>query len=546
MGISRKIISLNIGSLALFSLIFTLVLVWGLNGAFQEVTEGSAESLMVEKEAYIKDQVESAWLLLDKLAQDGKSAENVAQAQELLSALRYADGSGYFFAYQAETEGYTFAFHGTKTKLWGKKANLSKPDVKGFAFRQALVDAGRGGGGFVSYSYEKPTTKEVVGKLAYAKHHPGWNWVLVGGIYVDDIDASMATMKADMDHQKSNLLTILVVTALGVLLLASGASWWLARSLSGPLLKATNQVHVTSGEMSSSSGQIAETSQVLARQATDQAASLQESAATLEKLAAQARSNAESSSEVNRLMRMTGERVGATGEAMTEMTETMDGIRTSSDEISTILKTIEEIAFQTNLLALNAAVEAARAGDHGKGFAVVAEEVRGLAQRSADAALNTAGLIQSAISHALKGSEIVGRVSSEVDELVQNTRQVEEQVRDIVQASEDQSKNIDLVNDSVGKMDQGTQHVAATAEESAAASEEIAAQAGSLDGIVGALQSIVSGKTRVQQIQPEVSVAPRSYQRPQPVARPKPQVRAQAPSQVVALSSEDIEDFIEL
>jgi methyl-accepting chemotaxis protein len=544
MGISRKIISLNITSLALFSLVFTLVLVWGLNGAFKKVTEDSAQSLMAEKESYIKDQVESAWLLLDKLAQDGKSPENVAQAQELLSALRYADGSGYFFAYQAEPDGYSFAFHGTKANLWGKKANLSKPDVKGFAFRQALVNAGRSGGGFVSYSYEKPTTKEVVGKLAYAKHHPGWNWVLVGGIYVDDIEASMATMQSGMDSQKTNLLTILLVTAVGVLLLASGASWWLARSLSGPLLKVTNQVHVTSGEMSSSSGQIAETSQVLARQATDQAASLQESAATLEKLAAQARSNAKSSGEVNRLMKMTGDRVSATGEAMVEMTETMDGIRTSSDQISTILKTIEEIAFQTNLLALNAAVEAARAGDHGKGFAVVAEEVRGLAQRSADAALHTAGLIQSAIGHALKGTEIVGRVSSEVEELVQNTRQVEDQVREITQASEDQSRNIDVVNDSVGKMDQGTQNVAATAEESAAASEEIAAQAGSLDGIVGALQSIVSGKTRGLLVRPEQNYTVPVSQPRRPA--PSPRTRVPAQSQVVKFSDSDMEEFIEL
>ncbi len=492
MGISRKILSLNFGSLGLFCLVLAVVFFLGLHAAFDTVAENAEANLMAEKEAYIRDQVESTWLLLDKLAEGGKSPENIALAQKLLSSMRYADGSGYFFAYAKEAHGYSFAFHGTKPNLWGKEANLSKPDVTGFAFRQALVDAGKNGGGFVSYSYEKPTTKEVLGKLAYAKNHPGWDWTIVGGIYVDDIQETIGSMNAGMEKQKKELLTILLLSAVGLLLLASGASWWVAGSLSKPLMKATSRVHVTSVEMSSSASQIAETSQVLARQATDQAASLQESAATLEDLAAHARENAESSAEVDELMKTTGQRVGTTGEAMAEMTETMNGIRTSSDEISTIMKTIEGIAFQTNLLALNAAVEAARAGDHGKGFAVVAEEVRGLAKRSAEAAINTADLIQTAIGHASKGSEIVSRVSLEVEELVKNTREVEGKVQDIVTATNNQSQNIDLVNDSVGKMDQGTQHVAATAEESAAASEEIAAQAGSLEGIVGTLHGIVT------------------------------------------------------
>jgi len=178
------------------------------------------------------------------------------------------------------------------------------------------------------------------------------------------------------------------------------------------------------------------------------------------------------------------------------MVSSMTSIKESSNRVSKIIKTIDEIAFQTNILALNAAVEAARAGDAGMGFAVVADEVRNLAQRSAQAAKDTAGLIEEAITSASEGSRKVEQAAGGFAAITERVTEVKGLVDNVSDASNQQALGIDQVLQSIRQMERVTQTTAATAEESAAACEQLNAQADMTMRVVQRLETMVSHSRR--------------------------------------------------
>jgi methyl-accepting chemotaxis protein len=184
------------------------------------------------------------------------------------------------------------------------------------------------------------------------------------------------------------------------------------------------------------------------------------------------------------LMKETNRIVKAASHSMDGLINSMQEISTASQETSKIIKTIDEIAFQTNLLALNAAVEAARAGEAGAGFAVVADEVRSLAIRAADAARDTASLIEGTVKKVQTGSELVHKTGDDFDAVTQNISKVNLLVDEIAEASDDQAKGIDQVNIAVNEVDKVTQQNAANAEETASASEEMSVQAAQMKHFV--------------------------------------------------------------
>jgi methyl-accepting chemotaxis protein len=179
---------------------------------------------------------------------------------------------------------------------------------------------------------------------------------------------------------------------------------------------------------------------------------------------------------------------------MRALTDAMAEISRSSEETQKIVKTIDEIAFQTNLLALNAAVEAARAGEAGAGFAVVADEVRNLALRAADAARDTAALIEGTGGRIAEGSSLVGQTNEAFSEIASATGRVTDLLSEIAGASNEQAQGVEQINKAVTEMDKVVQSNAANAEESSSASEEMRSQAEQMQDLVGELVAMVEGR----------------------------------------------------
>ena len=283
-------------------------------------------------------------------------------------------------------------------------------------------------------------------------------------------------------------IAIGITTVLLVLL-----SFVVIRSITKPINRTVNDLNESADQVAAASNQVSSASQQLAEGSAQQAASLEETSSSLEEMGAMTKQNAENANMSDTLMKEAKQVVSRANGSMTQLSASMEDISKASEETSKIIRTIDEIAFQTNLLALNAAVEAARAGEAGAGFAVVADEVRNLALRAADAAKNTAVLIEGTVKKVKDGLELVTKTDEDFSEVAASTAKLAELIGEIAAASNEQARGIVQVNTAVQDMDNLTQQNAANAEESASASEEMNAQAEQMKGFVQELVRVVSG-----------------------------------------------------
>jgi methyl-accepting chemotaxis protein len=246
-------------------------------------------------------------------------------------------------------------------------------------------------------------------------------------------------------------------------------------------------------QIASAANQVASSSQSLAQGSSEQAATIEETSSVSAEINSMAQRATESSRATVEMMTASEASVGKTNQSMTEMVGAMEGINASSQKISKIIKVIDEIAFQTNILALNAAVEAARAGEAGMGFAVVADEVRNLAQRCAQAAKDTADLIEESIVRSNGGRVKVDEVAVAIHAITAETAKIKLAFEEINLGSVEQSHGIDQIGKAITQMEQVTQSSAASAEEGAAAAEQLNAQAEAMTEIVNRLKTMVDG-----------------------------------------------------
>lgn len=260
------------------------------------------------------------------------------------------------------------------------------------------------------------------------------------------------------------------------------------RALRAQLTSFLRDIAARADHVGQAAAQIVSSNHSLAQGTSQQAASVQETSASTEEINSMARRNSENARVAADLVKVSDARVAEANRSLQEMVKAMTEISASGDKISKIIKVIDDIAFQTNILALNAAVEAARAGEAGMGFAVVADEVRNLAQRSAQAARDTAVLIEDSIAKSNGGQVKVQQVAKAIHAITDQSAQIKTLVDEVHLGSQEQTRGIDQIGRAMLQMEQGTQKAATNAEQSAAAAEELTAQSAKLNEIVGILR----------------------------------------------------------
>jgi len=486
--------------------------------------ESYRKDLIASKKEYIKSEVDTALSALSKFIGDlealqteglrGETDEALKQAMleeaktkaaDLIKHLRYGPENKDYFWINDMTP--TMIMHPYKPQLNGKDLSGIKDPKGKKLFIEFVRVCKEKGEGFVDYYWPKYGADKPQPKLSFVKLFKKWNWIIGTGVYMDEIESAVQARKAMLDKRLDKIATqirdqvkeshsrvkkqiertlwIISAITLGMILLALGVSFlFTIRSISNPINSVVRKLSKGSEQVASAAHELSDSSQTLSEGASEQAASLEETSSSLEEISSMTKQNAENASQADSLMKNTNRIVVEAKEAMEKLTTAMDGIAKSSEETSKIIKTIDEIAFQTNLLALNAAVEAARAGEAGTGFAVVADEVRNLAMRAAEAAKDTATLIEQNVVQIGQGAEMVAQTNKTFSEVAQSADKAAQLVGEIALASNEQAQGIEQINRAIEEMDKVVQRSAANAEESASASEQLRAQAEEMKNIV--------------------------------------------------------------
>jgi methyl-accepting chemotaxis protein len=299
-----------------------------------------------------------------------------------------------------------------------------------------------------------------------------------------------------MRQEAGSSITVSLIGFSGLAVLCITAGFFILLNIarvSSRLGTLTDSLAGSSDQVQALAAGASQASEQMARLSSEQAASLGDTTSSAEQVTTMTGRNLENAESAAAVMKEVDENVRAGNRTLESMLVSMTEINSSSERIRKIIRVIEEIAFQTNILALNAAVEAARAGEAGMGFAVVADEVRNLAQRSSQAARDTAAMIEESISRSNDGGQKLSQLTEMIAAITASAAKVKTLVDSVSVGSHEQARGIEQISCSVRQMDQMTRNTSTSAQESAAASERLAEQAAVLNRVVTEVRGLVYG-----------------------------------------------------
>ena len=326
-------------------------------------------------------------------------------------------------------------------------------------------------------------------KVAFFDYYDKLDWHVVSSVYTDEL-------LDEVNHLRNIMLVIVIVSLILIILLTVLTS----NSIANPLAHSSKDLYQASSSIKSAAGQVSTSGQELASGASELAASVEEMTSSLEELQSIIEANTKVANEGELMARNNHQITVVKGkEMMNKLTVALEEISANSQKIVKIIKVIDDIAFQTNILALNAAVEAARAGEAGKGFAVVADQVKALAQKSAEAAKETADLIEKAVESVKAGQTYGDEVANAAAGSAEMSEKVGTILSEINKASTEQLKGANQVTKAVNQINTVVQQTASSSEELASAGEELLSQAEMLTQVVFNLAEIVQGAQKSEQ-----------------------------------------------
>lgn len=380
----------------------------------------------------------------------------------------------------------------------------------------------------------------------------------IGPQIAADIEEIELSYQSDQDElgpklvaSNSYLIKWIGGLCLAALILGVALAALITRGITGAMHRVIEELSNGAQQVAAASSQVSAASQSLAEGSSEQAAAIEETSSSLNEMASMTQQSAGNAEQTNTLIKDANQQVNQANDSMKALTASMEEIHQASEETSKIIQAIDGIAFQTNLLALNAAVEAARAGEAGAGFAVVADEVRSLAMRAADAAKNTAQMIEATTQKVKDGSDLVSKTHQAFTQVAELIVKVGEIAAEVAASSDEQAEGITQVNTAVADMDKVVQQNAANAEESASASEELNAQAEQMKVIVNHIMAMVSGTSITARTVSTRQDNPRrtttsSFNRRAPQAKrafASPEKKERKPADMIPFDQDDFMDF---